>query len=102
MGSKPAALTDEQIVEALASLPGWQREGDTLTKTFKLDKYLAGLTFATAVGTIAEGFDHHPDMHIGYKKVTVSFNTHSADNKITNLDVQAAAAIEALPYKPEY
>ena len=97
-----APLTDSEITERLAQLPGWQRDGDTIKKTYKLDSYLAGLAFASAVGTIAEGMDHHPDMHIGWKKVTVSYNTHSAGNKITDMDFNAAAAIEALPYKPEF
>ena len=95
-------LTDSEITERLAQLPGWQRDGDTIKKTYKLNSYLAGLAFASAVGTIAEGMDHHPDMHIGWRKVTVSYNTHSAGNKITDTDFNAAAAIEALPFKPEF
>jgi 4a-hydroxytetrahydrobiopterin dehydratase len=58
------------------------------------------LAFASAVGVVAEGLDHHPDILIGWRKVTVSFSTHSAGNKITSLDMEAAAAIEALPYTP--
>jgi 4a-hydroxytetrahydrobiopterin dehydratase len=91
-------LSDEQISASLTALPGWQRDGDTLTKTYKLDKYMAGLAFAAAVGTVAEGLDHHPDIHIGWKTVTVRFSTHSAGSKITQKDVDAAAALEALPY----
>jgi 4a-hydroxytetrahydrobiopterin dehydratase len=102
MGGKPQPLTDEQINEALSVLSGWERDGDTLTKTFKLDRYLAGIAFASAVGIVADGLDHHPDMHIGYKKVTVRFNTHSADSKITAKDVEAATAIESLPFKPDF
>ncbi|MBI5671142.1 MAG: 4a-hydroxytetrahydrobiopterin dehydratase [Chloroflexi bacterium] len=95
-------LTDSEITERLAQLPGWQRSGDTITKTYKLNSYLAGLAFASAVGTIAEGMNHHPDIHIGWKKVTVSYSTHDAGNKITDADFNAAAAIEALPFKPEF
>lgn len=95
-------LTDSEITERLAALPGWQRDGDNLTKTYKFSSYLAGLAFATTIGTIAEGMDHHPDMLIGWRKVTVRYNTHSAGSKITDMDFNAAAAIEALPYKPEY
>jgi len=102
MGGKPSPLSDEEINQALATLPGWERDGDMLTKTFKLEKYLAGIAFASAVGVIADGFDHHPDLYIGYKKVTVRFNTHSVGGKITTKDVEAAAAIENLPFKPEF
>lgn len=92
------ALTDAAISEALTKLNGWQRDGDTITKTFELPSYMAGLAFASAAGTIAEGFDHHPDMQIGYKKVTLAFSTHDAGNKITQKDIDVATAIEALPY----
>ena len=96
----PQALNDSQITEALKKLPNWQREGDKLKKTYKFDDYLDGLVFASAIGTIAQGLDHHPDMLITYKKVTVTYFTHSAGDKITQNDVDAALAIEALPYKP--
>jgi 4a-hydroxytetrahydrobiopterin dehydratase len=92
------ALTDAQITEALAQLDGWERDGDQLTRTFKFDNYLAGTSFASAVGVIAEGFDHHPDLFIGYKKVMVSFTTHDAGSKITQKDVDIAKAINALGY----
>jgi 4a-hydroxytetrahydrobiopterin dehydratase len=96
----PPALTDAQIAEALKPLVGWKRDGDQITKTYKLDNYMDGLAFASAVGTIAQGLDHHPDILIGYKKVTVTYSTHSVGNKITQNDIEAATAIEALPFKP--
>ncbi|NWG16733.1 MAG: 4a-hydroxytetrahydrobiopterin dehydratase [Chloroflexi bacterium] len=95
-------LTDSEITERLAGLPGWQRDGDKIVKTYKLPSYLAGLAFASAVGTLAEGLGHHPDIIIGWKKVIVSFTTHDAGNTITAKDCGAAAAIEALPFKPDY
>lgn len=96
----PEVLSNTQITEALKKLPNWQREGDTIKKTYKFGDYLDGLVFASAVGTIAEGLDHHPDILIKWRKVTVTYFTHSAGDKITQNDVEAALAIEALPYKP--
>ncbi len=92
------ALNDAQIVEALAALSGWERAEDKLTKTYEFDAYLAGVAFAAAVGTVCEGLDHHPDLFIGWRKVTVSFTTHDAGSKITQKDVDAAQAVEALGY----
>ncbi len=100
MAKNSPALSDADVTKQLSVLPGWERDGDKIKKLFKLDSYLAGLAFASAVGVIAEGLDHHPDILIAWRKVTVSFSTHSADNKITSKDTEAAAAIEALPYKP--
>ncbi len=92
------ALNEAEIIERLESLNNWEREGDTLTKTFKFDTYLAGIAFASTVGVIAEGLDHHPDMTIGWRKVTVSFTTHDAGNKLTAKDFDAASGIDAVGY----
>jgi 4a-hydroxytetrahydrobiopterin dehydratase len=92
------ALTDAQITSGLESLTGWTRDGDTITKTYKLPTYAAGLMFACTIGAIAEGHDHHPDLYIGYKTVRVTFSTHDAGNKISQKDLDIARAINALPY----
>ena len=92
------ALSDAQIIEALTGLNGWKREGDQLTKTYEFDQYLAGIAFAATAGTIAEGFNHHPDIVIGWRKVTLSFTTHDAGGKITQMDVDVAKAINDLPF----
>ncbi len=92
------ALSDTAINERLAQLKAWSREGDALVKTFKFDSYLAGLAFASTVGVIAEGLNHHPDMRIGWRTVTVSFSTHEAGNKLSAKDFAAAAAIDGVGY----
>jgi 4a-hydroxytetrahydrobiopterin dehydratase len=92
------ALSDAQVQDVLGSLSGWERDGDSLTKTYKFDAYLAGVAFAAAVGTVCEGMDHHPDLFIGWRKVSVTFTTHDAGSKITQKDVDAAKACEALGY----
>jgi 4a-hydroxytetrahydrobiopterin dehydratase len=92
-------LTSAEISAALASLPGWTSQADALQKTFHFNDYLAGVAFASAVGVVSEGLEHHPDLHIGWRKVTVSYNTHDAGGKVTAVDVQLAQAVEALPFK---
>ena len=92
------ALSDAKINEGLAKLNGWSRAGDVLTKSFKFDSYLAGVAFASTVGVIAEGLNHHPDISIGWRRVTVSFTTHDAGNKISGKDMAAAEAIDAVGY----
>jgi 4a-hydroxytetrahydrobiopterin dehydratase len=92
------ALASEHVHEALASLPGWEYTDGTIRKTYALDSYPAGLAFASAVGILAEGMNHHPDMTIGWKRVIVSFTTHDAGSAVTQKDLDAARAIEALGY----
>lgn len=92
------ALTPQQIAEAMKTLPGWELDGDKITKTYKFDSYVGGLAFATTAGTIAEARDHHPDLFIGWRKVSVTFTTHDAGSKVTQKDIDAARAIEAVGY----
>ncbi|MYD08765.1 MAG: 4a-hydroxytetrahydrobiopterin dehydratase [Chloroflexi bacterium] len=93
-----AALTEAEISAGLATLNNWTRAGDALVKEFSFDSYLAGVAFATSVGVVAEGLDHHPDMTIGWRRVTVSFTTHDAGNQLSAKDIAAAAAVDGLGY----
>jgi 4a-hydroxytetrahydrobiopterin dehydratase len=92
------ALSDDQIAGHLAKLPGWERDGMAIKRMYALDSYLAGVALASAIGTICEGINHHPDILIGYKKVTVSFTTHDAGFMLTEADFKAAEAVNMLPY----
>ncbi|HEX2623157.1 MAG TPA: 4a-hydroxytetrahydrobiopterin dehydratase, partial [Phototrophicaceae bacterium] len=65
---------------------------------YKFETYPDGLAFAAAAGVVAQGKDHHPDILIKWKKVTLTFSTHDAGNKITHKDLETAAAIEALGF----
>ena len=90
------ALSDAAISEALMMLDGWERDGDSLVKTFETATYPQGLAFATAAGMVADGMNHHPDISIGWKKVTLVFTTHDAGSRISQKDVDAAKAINAI------
>jgi 4a-hydroxytetrahydrobiopterin dehydratase len=93
-----AALSESEISAGLDGLPGWAREGDSITKTYKFTSYAEGLAFATAAGIVADGADHHPDISIGWRKVTLTFTTHDAGSKITHKDMVTAERIEALGF----
>jgi len=100
MAERYTPLTDDQIRARLDDLPGWSAEAGILSKTFRVESYIAGAAFASAVATICEGFNHHPDtLCIGWKQVEVSFTTHDRGNVLTPADFEVAAAIEALPLK---
>lgn len=88
-------LTPEQIAEGLQGLSGWQVVNGALTKTFEFESYVAGLLFANTCGLIAERLNHHPDLMIGYKKVTVSYVTHDASG-LTSYDFESASRVEVI------
>ena len=58
-------LNEAEIIERLSGLNDWKRDGNSISKTFQFKTYLAGLVFVSAVGVIAEGLDHHPDIPFG-------------------------------------
>ena len=91
-------MNDSEIETAMRDMDGWEREGNALVRTYKFDTYLAGVAFASAAGVVCEGLDHHPDMLIGWKKVSLRFTTHDAGHKISAKDIAAAKAVDALGY----
>jgi len=64
-----------------------------LIKVLRFGDYLKGIEFAGRCGKIAEGMNHHPDLLIQWRKVTVSISTHSAGG-LTALDFEFANKIE--------
>ena len=88
-------LTPTEIEQALADLPGWTQTGNEISRTFTLASFPAALAFASAVGHLAERADHHPDILIQYRKVTLTLSTHSAGG-LTEKDFDLAAHINAI------
>lgn len=87
-------LADDRITERLAALPGWERSGDEIVRTFELPSFPEAIGFVTRIADRAEAADHHPDLDIRYRKVRVALSTHDAGG-ITDKDFDLAAEIEA-------
>jgi 4a-hydroxytetrahydrobiopterin dehydratase len=95
MSSSRTRLTDAQIAEALATLPDWRREGDAIRRTLDLPDFAAAMALVNRVADLAEAQDHHPEIVVSWKRVTLGLSTHSAGG-ITRRDIDLAAAIDAL------
>jgi len=91
----PALLSPREIDEHLVDVPGWEHDGREITRTHTLPGFPDALVFACAVGRLAELADHHPDILIQYRDVTLTLSTHSAGG-ITSLDFELARAINAI------
>ncbi len=89
------ALTEQQITKALEDLPGWEYDGEAITKTYSLDSFREAIDFVDDVADLAEESNHHPDIEIYYDEVVISYRTHSAD-AVTERDVQMAGEVETL------
>ncbi|MDP3974018.1 MAG: 4a-hydroxytetrahydrobiopterin dehydratase [Candidatus Daviesbacteria bacterium] len=70
-------------------------EDKKIKHEFKFESYLNGLEFAQEVGKLAEEEDHHPNIHIYYKRVIINLSTHSIGGLSEN-DFVLAAKIESL------
>ena len=91
----PPRLDPAAVDAALATLEGWRRDGDVITKTFELNSFQWALQFVQSVGVVAEELQHHPDIDLRYRKVTLRVNTHDAGG-LTELDLTLARKVEAL------
>ncbi len=91
-----ANLTDEEVTAALGWLNGWTREGDAIRRQFVFDGFASAVAFIVRIGFDAEAADHHPDILLSnYKKVTLTFSTHS-EGGLTEKDLKAAAGADAV------
>lgn len=91
-----AELLDEPAVSAaLANLPEWSKEGKEIARTYKFSGYLQGIEFVRRVGEVAEMANHHPDMLVGWRKVTVRLSTHSAGG-LTDKDFSLARQVDGV------
>jgi 4a-hydroxytetrahydrobiopterin dehydratase len=66
-----------------------------LERTFELPSFRDAIAFVGRVADLAEEANHHPDIAISYKKVTLRWTTHSAGG-LTDLDYELASRTDAL------
>ena len=74
---------------------GWLVVDDALEQTFELPSFPEAIAFVNRVAELAEAENHHPDVTISYKKVTLRWTTHS-EGGITDRDRDLAARSAAL------
>jgi len=89
-------LDEAALAELLASGGGWGREGETLTKTFRMKGWKDAIAFVDRIAKAADGLNHHPDIHVeGYRNVRIITTTH-ATKKLSDADVALARAIDVV------
>lgn len=89
-----ATLSPEDVRSRLTSLPGWRHEGNAITKQFTFAGFPDAVAFVSRLVPVAEAADHHPDIAIHYRRVTLSYTTHS-EGGLTGKDFAGAAAADA-------
>jgi 4a-hydroxytetrahydrobiopterin dehydratase len=68
---------------------GWAEADKALERTFELPTFLEAIGFVNRVAELAEAENHHPDIAISYRTVTLRWTTHS-EGGITGRDEDLA------------
>jgi 4a-hydroxytetrahydrobiopterin dehydratase len=89
-----ALLTRDEVARNLSGLEGWTLDGSAIKKQFTFAGFPEAVAFVQRLVPDAEAADHHPDLTINYKRVTVSYSTHS-EGGLTAKDFVGAKSADA-------
>ena len=84
-----ALLTPDQVAERIKTVEGWTVNGKTIRKEYTFQDFPEAVLFVSALVPGAEDADHHPDIEIHYKRVILSYSTHS-EGGVTEKDFAGA------------
>jgi 4a-hydroxytetrahydrobiopterin dehydratase len=87
-------LTAEQIQSRLAAVKNWSFTNNALVRKLAFKSFPDAIAFATRLAFDAQAADHHPDLLISYRKVTVTWSTHS-DGGVTEKDFEGVRQTDA-------
>ena len=82
-------LSAAQIKTALAAVPDWKKQRNTITRTFQFKDFPAAVKFVNRIARLAEKAWHHPDIDIRWNQVTLTLTTHDAGG-LTEKDFKLA------------
>lgn len=88
-------LSQTEIENALTSLDGWRVKDGGIEKSVEAVSYQIALETLYKVGQLAETLNHHPDMTLSYKILTIRFWTHSVGG-VTQQDIETAKLVNTL------
>jgi 4a-hydroxytetrahydrobiopterin dehydratase len=72
-----ATVDADAAAQRLKALPGWVLAGAAIQRTFTFDGFPTAVAFVVRLGFEADAVDHHPDILVNYKRVTLTYTTHS-------------------------
>ncbi|MFE5709580.1 4a-hydroxytetrahydrobiopterin dehydratase [Streptomyces sp. NPDC056501] len=91
----PEPLTETEIAVALAGMPGWEREGDTISRTY-LIRYHAAVAAIVTIADRSRRIQHHADLDLRMDHLRASITTHDAGYRLTAADFDLAQRIDAI------
>ncbi len=90
-----ATLTRAEAEQRLKALDGWTLEGNAIKKQYVLKDFPDAVAFVNRLVPGAEAADHHPDILINYKRVTLTYSTHS-EGGLTEKDFAGAKMADSV------
>jgi 4a-hydroxytetrahydrobiopterin dehydratase len=88
-----AKLSKLEVSDRLKKLKGWRLDADTIKKDYQFPSFPKAIKFVNKVAEISEEADHHPDILISFRKVTLSLSTHD-ERGITQKDFRLAEQLQ--------
>jgi 4a-hydroxytetrahydrobiopterin dehydratase len=90
-----STLSSDEIARRLHELPGWSLSGHAIVKQFTFKDFPEAVRFVDRIVPLAEAADHHPDILINYRRVTLTYSTHS-EGGLTEKDFAGARSVDGL------
>jgi 4a-hydroxytetrahydrobiopterin dehydratase len=86
-------ITAKQFHDA-EGIDDWRVVSGGASAVYKVSSFSEGVGFAVLIASIADELDHHPDVDLRARSVTIRTRTHSA-NSLTEMDVALAQRIQS-------
>jgi pterin-4a-carbinolamine dehydratase len=91
-------LSKKEVSDSLKKLKNWKQKGSSIVKSFKTKGFPQTMGLATAIGSLCQAHDHHPDyLTMKYDSIEVSFSSHDVKG-LSSRDIKIAKEIDKLKY----
>ncbi|MFE0426670.1 4a-hydroxytetrahydrobiopterin dehydratase [Streptomyces sp. NPDC058953] len=95
MTEAPVPLTEDEIVSALRDAPGWSREGDEISRSFRI-RYHGGVAMIVHVADVERLIGHHADIDLRWDGLRFGITTHDVGHRLTAADFDLARRIDGI------
>ena len=89
-------LDSEELLALGERLPSWQVGDGRLVRDVEAPTFPVAIEWVVLIAEAAESMDHHPDIDIRWRRLHLELSTHSAGDRITDLDVALAERIDSI------
>jgi 4a-hydroxytetrahydrobiopterin dehydratase len=88
-------LSAEEVRAGLAGLTGWEGDAQAISRTVEAADFPTAIRIVDEIAVAAEQADHHPDIDIRWRTLTLVLSTHS-EGGVTAKDLALAGTIDGI------